>query len=113
MYRPNETEKFETATLINTIEKAVVDYGNISLEEYIQKIKGCRIHRCPKCLGRGYLIETYDAYPSNLPDSGFAQDIQERKVMCDICKGVGYTEKKMVAKRRVIIDGYEEVEERN
>lgn len=106
MIKPDETEKFETATLIKKLENAILDYGDIHLSQYIRKIKGEYIHKCPKCHGFGYVIEEYDAYPPNLPDSGWAQDIQHRKVMCDLCHGRGYTEKKYKENRKVIIDGY-------
>lgn len=106
MIKPDETERFKTATLIQTIENAVSKYGNISLDDYINKIKGDRIHRCPKCLGRGYVLEAYNDYPSNLPDSFWVQHIRERKVMCSLCNGVGYTDKKYKENRKVVIDGY-------
>lgn len=106
MIKPDETEKFATATKIVDLENAIRDYGDICLSQYIKRIKGDRRHRCPKCHGYGYITEEYDAYPAGLPDSGWAQDIQHRKVMCNLCHGVGYTEKKFVENRKVIIDGY-------
>lgn len=106
MEKPDEIEKFETASLIIKLENAIRDHGDISLSTYIRKIKGDCVHQCPKCKGLGYIREEYNAYPSGLPDSMWAQDIRTRKVQCDLCKGIGYTEKKFVENKKVVIDGY-------
>jgi len=59
------------------------------------------LHKCPKCAGSGKRQEKYDAYPSNLPDSGFVEKIQIRHVECDLCKGIGYTKEKFEAVQSV------------
>lgn len=48
--------------------------------------------KCPKCNGKGYVEVEYDAYPTGLPDSGWAQDIRIREDGCDLCNELGYTE---------------------
>ncbi len=60
--------------------------------------------KCPKCGGVGTLNIRYNAYPSNLPDSGWVDDWKFKNVDCEVCLGEGYTitEKKPVTQ----ITGY-------
>lgn len=51
---------------------------------------------CPQCKGMGYTLEPYNAYPSGLPDSGFAEDIKYREKTCSMCSGKGFANKKLV-----------------
>ena len=51
-------------------------------------------HKCPKCAGTGTNTITYNAYPSGFPDSGWAEDMKNKNVTCDLCNGFGYTERK-------------------
>lgn len=55
-------------------------------------------HRCPKCNGHAGAQVRYNAYPSNLPDSGWVDDWKYKWVDCDLCKGEGYTAQELVAK---------------
>lgn len=64
-------------------------------------------YECPKCGGKGYIMEKYNAYPMGLPDSGWVDDIQFRKIDCDICHGNGYTKKLLKPKTEISIIGYE------
>ncbi len=50
-------------------------------------------HTCPICKGVGKVLQEYDAYPKGLPDSGWTQDIQTRKVTCEFCEGIGFLRK--------------------
>ena len=93
---------------INEIEELVLQYGeDTTLGEVLKKAKGIYMNKCPKCEGKGYTLEGYNAYPSGLPDSGFVTDWQYMKVTCDLCGGRGYTKEKYKRKTKVIFDGYE------
>lgn len=81
-------------------------YGDCTLSELIEKLKGSNVHECPKCNGRGYVKVEYNGYPSGLPDSGFVHEAAYKDVECDVCKGIGYTAYKMHP--RMIQDGWEE-----
>jgi DNA topoisomerase-1 len=61
--------------------------------------------KCPKCDGRGYIKCKYNGYPSGLPDSGWVYEEAFKDVKCDVCNGVGYTEKPM--KPKMVQDGWE------
>ena len=61
---------------------------------------------CPKCNGEGVVQEKYNAYPSGLPDSGWVEDWKYRNKACNVCNGKGYTEKKLVPNKKIVIDGY-------
>lgn len=104
-------ESYGFATAISKLSTAITRCGDIKLSEYIELLKGDNIHRCPKCGGKGYLLETYDAYPSGLPDSGWAHDYRERKKCCDLCNGDGWTSIKYVEKTKIVSDGFYPVEE--
>lgn len=107
----NREDYYGVATAISKLSSAVTHCGDIKLSEYIELLKGDNIHRCPNCGGTGYLLETYDAYPSGLPDSGWAHDYQQRKKTCDLCKGDGWTKKKYVERTKIVSDGFYPVEE--
>lgn len=78
------------------------DYGGkTTLDDLVKRIQGNKIHRCPKCYGKGIVIkminraqywECCDRY-------------EETKVTCDLCNGEGYTEK--IYKPRMVQDGWE------
>ena len=55
-------------------------------------------HKCPKCDGLGYTIQTFNTYPKGLPDSGWVDQMEDFKITCDVCDGNGYTKDKMIAK---------------
>lgn len=101
-------EDYGVATAISKLSSAVTHCGDIKLSEYIELLKGDNIHRCPKCRGTGYLLETYDAYPT---DHGWGHDYKTRKKTCDLCKGDGWTKKKYVEKTKIVSDGFYPVEE--
>lgn len=62
--------------------------------------------KCPECKGKGTIKEKYNAYPSGLPDSDWAEDWKYRDVVCKLCHGSGAVPKKM--KPRMVQDGWEE-----
>lgn len=94
---------------IHEVMALVTAYGpDITLGELLEHIQGRKVHRCPKCDGTGEITEKYNGYPSGLPDSGWVYEPAYRTVMCDLCKGEGYTDKLM--KPRMVQDGWEEEE---
>lgn len=91
---------------INEILKLCEIYGNnITLEELARKIQGNKIYKCPKCKGKGYTVEEYNAYPSGLPDSGCVYEPGYKNIECDLCGGEGYIEHEY--KPKMIQDGWE------
>lgn len=91
---------------IEELEQLLNKYGDITLSELITKTKGKNTYKCPKCQGKGDITEIYNAYPSNLPDSGWVDDFRERKKECDVCNGVGYTSKELKVITETKIIGY-------
>ena len=90
------------------IEQLIKEYGkDATLEEILKKMKGDYIYKCPKCGGKGYTLEGYNAYPPGLPDSGWVTDWQYKKVTCDLCGGRGYTKEEYQRKTKIVFDGYE------
>ena len=90
------------------IEQLIEVYGkDASLEEILKKVKGDYIYKCPKCGGKGYTLERYNAYPSGLPDSGWVDDWKYKEVTCDLCNGRGYTKEEYQRKTKIVFDGYE------
>ena len=93
--------------MLPELEKLLTQYGDLKLSEVITKLKGPNIHPCPKCGTHGFSMVKYNAYPSGLPDSGWVDDWQEKKVTCSLCDGLGYTEKEMKPIIKTTILGYE------
>lgn len=60
------------------------------------------LHKCPKCDGDGSISIEYNAYPSGLPDSGWAKDMKTKIISCDLCTGEGYTERKFEPISKVV-----------
>lgn len=91
---------------INEIIKLCEEYGeNTILEDLRRIIQGNKKYECPNCKGKGYIVEEYNAYPSNLPDSGWVYEAGYKKIPCDLCNGIGYTEKQY--KLKIVQDGWE------
>lgn len=79
---------------INDIKNLIETYGgDTTLNEVMRRVAGNRIHKCPKCCGKGFEVVEYNGYPSGLPDSGWVYEAKYKNVTCDLCKGEGYTEK--------------------
>lgn len=57
---------------------------------------------CPLCMGVGKIQQKYNAYPSGLPDSGFVDDWKYRNVHCNLCDGLGYTEKQLKPVTKIV-----------
>ena len=90
------------------IEELIEVYGkDATLEEVLKKKKGDYIYKCPKCEGKGYVLERYDAYPFRSFDSGWANGWKYREVVCDLCNGRGYTKEEYKRKTKIVFDGYE------
>lgn len=102
----NETYS-EQMDFISKLKQLGRRYGeNTSLSNIINFLKP-KGHRCPKCGGKGYTVEEYNAYPSGLPDSGFVYEAGYRNIPCDLCGGKGYTDVEYVEKFKTVSDGYE------
>lgn len=77
---------------IHELKKLAKRYGyNTRLWQVIEKIMAKKPYECPKCHGEGTQEVTYNAYPSGLPDSGWAYEPKTKTVDCDLCNGEGYT----------------------
>jgi predicted nucleic-acid-binding Zn-ribbon protein len=83
----------------------LTQYGNKPIAEIIE-IQG-RPYKCPKCDGKGYTRESYNAYPSGFPDSGWVIDLQYKNVDCKLCDSHGYTQKELKPVIKTEIIGYE------
>lgn len=92
---------------IQELEELMSKNGDVKLSELISKLKGNKIHKCPKCEGKGFLLIKYNAYPSGLPDSGWVEDYKYKKEDCSICNAFGYTEKEFKPIIKTTIEGYE------
>lgn len=71
-------------------------FGNVINVAELIKQRYKDLHKCPQCNGLGYVVEEYNAYPHNLPDSGWVYQPGFRKSECDLCKGVGFTKEEFV-----------------
>lgn len=90
------------------IEELIKKYGEkANLIDVLNNEKGNYKYKCPKCEGKGILIETYNAYPTFLPDSGYVYKEGIREIKCDLCNSKGYTEKEYKPKMKTEIIGYE------
>lgn len=75
--------------------------GETTIDQMLAHIQGKKTHRCPKCDGAGYIVETYNA----AEPWDCCEQLKERKVTCDLCNGEGYTEHEY--KPRMVQDGWE------
>ena len=92
---------------VSMVRRLIDMYGeDATLKQALDDILPSNLYKCPKCNGNGYTTEMYNAYPTNLPDSGWADDMRERKITCDVCGGEGYTETEMVPITKTTIVGY-------
>ena len=92
---------------IKKLEQYCNKYGpDTTLKEVLNIVKKNSI-LCPKCCGKGYTVTEYNAYPPNLPVSGWVYQAGYDYQICDICKGYGYTEKEYKPKIKTEIIGYE------
>lgn len=71
------------------------------LERYKQETNG---FVCPNCLGKGTVKERYNAYPTNLPDSGWGEDWRYCDISCPICHGSGHNETRLIP--NMVQDGW-------
>lgn len=93
---------------VNEVIELCEKYGkNTTLEQLRKKIQGNKIHKCPKCDGKGTVSVRYNAYPLGLPDSGWVEDWRYKDIICDLCNGEGYTENEF--KPKMVQEGWEEV----
>lgn len=98
---------------IKYVEDLISEFGSkTTLEEVlIQLIENSPYvhlpYKCPKCHGNGYLVREYNGYPSGLPDSGWVYKPAYDYTVCDVCKGMGWTEKELKPIIETKITGYE------
>lgn len=71
------------------------------LKKFKNKAAG-RKYKCPKCKGTGLYEFRYNAYPSGLPDSDWAEDWKTGTTKCDLCDGHGATEKEYIPEYEVV-----------
>lgn len=88
--------------IIYELEQLISKHGDVKISELISRLKGNKIHQCPKCNGLGYNKVKYNAYPSGLPDSGWVEDWRYKDVPCDVCDNFGYTEKELKPVTKII-----------
>ncbi|WP_310876927.1 hypothetical protein [Priestia megaterium] len=86
---------------IRDLEKLMDQYGDSTLGDIIASKKGNRIHECPKCKGEGE--NRVCVVPG---EYGYRDPIYSTKD-CDVCNGVGYTERLLKPKIKTEIIGYE------
>lgn len=95
----------EGPVTIRQVQGLVRKFGRqATLENVLAALMAERPHRCPRCDGRGYVTEEYDAYPRGLPDSGWATDMRTRNVVCHLCGGEGYTAEEYIP--NMVQDGW-------
>ena len=110
----DEEDKTVNPKLIQAVEEITGMFGeDMKLGEVKKHLLGNKVHRCPKCHGKGYTVEEYNAYPTNLPDSGCVYEAGYRNIPCDLCNSQGWLEKEMKPKYKKVLDGYECVEDNN
>lgn len=86
-------------------------HGDITMEQLLEvelqesMARLGKPFKCAKCHGKGTVSVKYNAYPTGLPDSGWVDDWQYKDVQCDLCKGVGWTEKEY--KPKMVQEGWE------
>lgn len=80
--------------------------NNVNCDVEIAKLKS-NLFECPNCHGSGIIYEKYNAYPSGLPDSGWAERWEYKEKECPLCKGEGYTRKEY--RPHMVQKGWEEV----
>lgn len=90
---------------IKDLMKLKEEYGDVTITEIINTKR--LPHICPKCEGKGVIITKYDAYPLNLPDSGWAHDWKTKEEDCKVCNGEGYTIRPLKPIIKTEIIGYE------
>lgn len=92
---------------IEAIEAFIQEYGeDRTLKEVLNLELPPTKFRCPKCNGKGYILEKYNAYPSNLPDSGWGELWKYREKTCSLCNGEGWTDEEYEAVLETKIIGY-------
>jgi DnaJ-class molecular chaperone len=84
---------------IYDLEQLLIQHGDLSLTQIINKMKGNNQFKCPKCNGKGTVKICV-----RRGEWGYSDDVIEDKD-CDLCKGVGYTYKEY--KPKMVQDGWE------
>lgn len=72
--------------------------GEKTLRQISNELKSKYPYKCPKCESNGFIVRRVNTYPSGLPDSGWVDQMEDIKYVCDICNGQGYTKDRLVAK---------------
>lgn len=90
---------------ISAVNKAINKYGSeMTLGKLLDIVKNDYKYVCPKCGGYGYKEEKYYVMSHSSDDDG----ARYRQVHCEVCDGIGYTEKEMVPVTENHTVGYEE-----
>ena len=80
-----------------------------TLGELLEKFKGKRKYKCPKCKGVGKLQKINPFWDSPEPGLGFSDDGKYELFDCDLCKGKGYTAHEYKPKMKYVQDGWEQL----
>lgn len=88
------------------IKEFIDKYGTQNPLTIIENFKKPIGYVCPNCHGEGTIQEKYNAYPTNLPDSGWVDDWQYRDVECPVCHGKGFNKNRL--KPKMVQQGWEE-----
>ena len=87
---------------IRDILKQIDYFGkDATLREVYKEIKSEYLYKCPKCKGKGFVMEEKRDF--------FGYIDGEKEVKCDVCNGRGYTKKKYKPKYKLY--GYKKEEE--
>ena len=77
-------------------------YGEkTTLDDFVKRVQGNKIHRCPKCHGTGTTIKRIN----RAQYWECCASYEDINIPCDLCNGEGYTEKEY--KPKMVQDGWE------
>ena len=82
---------------------------DITLGELLERFKGDRKHKCPKCKGTGKLQTINPFWESPNPGLDYSSKGKYEFFECDLCEGKGYTEHEYKPKMKYVQDGWEQL----
>jgi hypothetical protein len=92
-----EDDYYKILELTNTYNE------DCTLKELLEDLKKNPLgYKCPKCNDIGKYSVSVNAYPSGLPDSGWAFEQGWKDVTCDICNGHGFNKFKVIEQITII-----------
>lgn len=86
---------------IRQLEEIQKQFGNRPIADIIEEMKGDNIYECPKCKGKGTERKLV-----RQGDYGYTDD-EYKDIDCPVCKGIGFTNRKMKPKVVTEVVGYE------